>query len=95
MNTHDIGDVVKVTATFTTDGVPTDPTTVSLKVKKPGSDLVTYVYGEGVIVRDSAGVYHAEISPSKAGFHYYRWLSSGIAAAAEEGIFYVRHANVH
>lgn len=66
MNSYPIGQRVRVFARPFEDEVtrqPYDPSTVTLKVGTTPGDEVTYTYGVGAtIVKDSKGVYHADIS---------------------------------
>lgn len=89
---YDIGDLVKISGTFT-DSANTagDPTTVSITIAPPTSAETTYVYGtDAALVKDSVGNYHANWSCAESGVHRYRWVSTGTLQAAEEGWFTVR-----
>lgn len=96
INTHDLGDIVKVSATFTNpdnDDALLDPSVVKLSVKNPSGTVTTYTYLDGVvIVRDSVGLYHALIDADEAGTWYYRWWSTGTGQAAQEKQFNVNEA---
>lgn len=88
------GDVVRVSTTpgFTNSaGVLTDPTTVTLRWRVAGGAETTYTWTAVVpgtdIVRDSVGVFHADITVTSPGLHYFRWEGTGAVAAAEEGTF--------
>lgn len=85
------GDVVRVTTSpgFTnSSGVVADPTTVTLKWFLHGGTVTTWVFGtDDEVVKDSTGIYHADIPVSAEGVHYYRWEGTGTVAAAEEGYF--------
>lgn len=88
---YDVGDVVRTTATFKVGGVPTDPTAVTFKYKKPDGTIVTKIYGtDSEVVKDSTGTYHFEISVTASGSWSYRWASTGTAAGASERKFLVR-----
>lgn len=84
--THDVGDVVRVEAEFDLVGVPTDPTTVTIKVRHPSGAIDTDVFGEpgSAVVRDSAGRFHYDIAVDEPGVWHYRWIGTGAAAAAHE-----------
>jgi hypothetical protein len=87
----DIGDLIRVDAEFRDDtDTLVDPTALTLKVKPPDGDAVTYTHPEAPIVRDAAGLYHADLSPDAAGSWGYRWVSTGVAQGAEPGQFFVR-----
>lgn len=87
------GDVVRVSTSpgFKDDAdVLTDPTTVRLKWRRHGGATTTWVYGtDSEIVRDSVGLYHADIPVVDHGLHYFRWEGAGVVDAAEESTFSV------
>lgn len=89
--TYDIGDLARLTATFTMDGAAVDPSTVSLIVKAPDGTLTTKVYGtDAELERTATGVYRMDLTITQAGTYRYRWVSTGTGKAAEEGQFDVR-----
>lgn len=90
---YDLGDVVRVSAAFTDPNnanAAVDPTAVLLAYKTPDGTVTTYTYGVSTIVRASAGNYYADLTPTAAGIHYYRWYSTGTGQAAEEKSFTVQ-----
>lgn len=90
---YDVGDVVRVTTTFTRLGVATDPTTVTFRVKAPAGTLTDYVYlTDAAVVRDSLGVYHLDLPVTAAGTWYVRSIGTGAAAGVEEIALYVEPA---
>jgi len=94
INIYDVGDLVKIKATFTVDGTLTDPTTVKGKWKLGSGDTTEYIYGTDTeLVRESAGVFHFNVSPVANGTYYYRFEGTGAAQGAEEGTFQVRQSN--
>jgi hypothetical protein len=90
---YDIGDDVILTGSFTTlvDGVdtPTDPSTVTCKVRKPDGSEETIAP-----VHRSTGVYDATFTPTSSGEHWYRFEGTGAAKAAGEEYFTVRRRRV-
>lgn len=87
-----VGDVrrLEVTNIRTEAGVVTDPTALTLTVKKPDGTSTVYTYTVGpTIVRDSLGNYHANIDLDSAGWWRYSWIGTGAAAFAEGGRFRV------
>lgn len=84
------GTTVRLNVAFTNiSGAATDPTTVSLKVKAPGTALATYTYAGGTLTRSSTGVYYKDISTTTTGGLYrYYWTGTGTAAAAGYGEFF-------
>lgn len=93
-STYDIGDVVRVSNTFTQNAAVIDPGTVSLKVVAPDASFITYTYAGAAIVKDSVGVYHVDVAITLAGTYRYRWVSTGTGAGAEESWFQVREQKV-
>lgn len=90
------GAVVRVTTTppFTNAaGALADPTTVNLKWRRHGEADTTATWTSGTpgptIVRDSLGLFHADITVAEPGLHYFRWEGLGAVVAAEEGTFSV------
>lgn len=86
---YDQGDVWAPQATFTVGGTPTDPTTITLRVKQPDGTVTVYgpydgnTGGSGII-RESAGVYTPAIVLDDAGYWFARWEGTGAAAGAVE-----------
>jgi hypothetical protein len=85
-----VGDVVRLTATFTNAaGTLADPTVVTLEWRV-GTTTTTWVYGtDDEVVKDSTGVYHADLPIEVASRHYYLWTGTGAVQAAEENSFRV------
>jgi len=76
------GTRVRVTATFTALGAstPSDPTTVTFKVKPPdvGATVETYVYGvDSEVVRSSAGVFYLDVTCTTRGVWWVQGKGSG------------------
>ena len=86
---YDIGDVVRVTAYFTVDGVATDPSTGPIcKYKDPSDVVVTKTHpGDAEVVKDATGRFHLDIEVDESGTWYYNWSGTGTAQGAEEGSF--------
>jgi hypothetical protein len=82
-----VGDLVRITGTFSVAGVATDPTTVTLKVRTPSGAVSTYTYAGGGVTKDATGVYRRDVSATEPGRWLYRWEGTGTAEAAEEGSF--------
>ena len=96
INTHDLGDLVRVIGVWrdVATGNLIDPTAVKLSILKPTGALATYIYGgvDGVVKKDSVGNYHADLNADQAGGWFYRWCSTGTGQAAKENKFQVREA---
>ncbi len=84
---YDQGDVWTPQATFTVAGIATDPTTVTVRIKKADGTVtvlgpVAGGAGGGGITRVSPGVYNTTISLDDAGYWFARFEGTGTAAAA-------------
>lgn len=91
MSTYDRGDLVRLTATFTVSGVPTDPAAISLHLRNTDGTLSILTYGVDVaLVRASAGVYRYDFSAVAAGQVSYRWVGTPPAQAAEQGTLFIQ-----
>lgn len=91
MATYDIGDQVRLTATLTDlDGTATDPTAVTLTVRKPDLTATDHTYASGALTKSGTGVYYRDVTLDQSGNWYYRFAGTGALVVAEEGEFYVR-----
>lgn len=95
------GDVVRVRSNdpaiagsgFTNEaGALADPTTVQVEwgyatsASARATSVTTWTYGvDSQVVKDSTGVYHADITLVRAGRLRYRWQGTGTVTAAAEG----------
>lgn len=90
-----LGNPLLLSYTLDRDGVPTDPDTLRLRVASPETGSLTiddWSGVDGVIVRDSAGRFHAEVVPDGIGPWAYRWEAldgSSNPIGAAEGEFIV------
>lgn len=77
------------------DGVLADPTAVTLKYR-PGAQasVITVVYPATPVVRDEAGLYHADLDTTAAATDTwtYEWIGTGDVQAIAEGTFQVQAA---
>jgi hypothetical protein len=85
----DQGDIWTPQATFTVAGTPTDPTNITVRIKKPDGTVtvlgpVAGGTGGGGITRVSAGVFKTDITLDDAGYWFARFEGTGTAAAAED-----------
>jgi len=85
----DVGDLVTLRVTFTTAGVLTSPTTVTLTVRMPDGTTST-----PTPTLESVGVYAYNLLLSASGAWHYRWAATGAVQAAEEDRLYVRPSKV-
>ena len=93
-NVHDLGDLVRVSGSFTDEGgSAADPSAVFCAVRDPSGNVTTYEYGQDAeLVKDDTGEYHVDVDTDEAGMWFYRWYSTGSGQAAEEGRFWVEKA---
>lgn len=86
-NTYSIGDLVELTATFTTVATGDDiaPTTVVITVEAPNGATST-----PDVSNPSTGVYTAEVSITLPGTYRWRAVGTGAAQAALDSFFLVR-----
>ncbi len=92
-NLYTIGQLVRVTGTFTNvAGAAADPTTIKFKYLTPAAKT-SLVYGtDGALVKDSTGVYHVDLTLDKEGKWRYRFEGTGALIAAGEGEFQVANS---
>lgn len=60
-----------------------DPTTVTIKVRKPDGAEASHTYGVDV-AKDAVGIYHYDQVFDLAGIWYYRGIGTGTVKAAAE-----------
>jgi hypothetical protein len=91
MNTYAYGSTVRISTTtvFTTGGVATDPTTVTLKVEQPDGTETTYTYAGGTVAKANTGSYYKDVQVSQHGTWTYKWIGTGAVAAVDEDSFHV------
>ena len=89
MNNYDVGDIVRLTATFTNSaGSNVDPSSLVLRhqIIRPWISNVTSVpYGVGSITKASTGSYFHDLQVNTFGELHYRFVATGDNAAAVEG----------
>ena len=85
-----------VSVTFKADGVLTDPTTVTLKVKSPTGATTTYTYALGEITRTGVGAYKKTLPASilPEGRTVYRYLGTGTAEGSIEGTITINPSEI-
>jgi hypothetical protein len=83
---QDLNDTARPTVTFSVDGTPTDPTTVSLLVEKPDKTRTTYTYAQAQITKSGTGVYYRDVSLDAAGNWRFVFTGTGACAASVEGV---------
>ena len=82
------GDTVKISCAFTNmAGVPTDPTTIALKVGRPSGRTDTYTYARDEIVRAAKGSYYKNVPVGEGQTWTWRWIGTGAVAQVDQGQF--------
>lgn len=85
---------IRLTGVFKVGTVLTDPTTVTLRIKKPDGTLVTVSYAGLEITKDSTGNFHYDYTPPAVGTYRARWDGTGSVKAAAERSFVVIDSGV-
>lgn len=91
-DTFDEGDSVKVTGTYKDAAEALhDPGAVFLDIDWPDGTNQTFEYTvDAEITRESLGLFNATFDTAgKPGRWFYRWYSTGVGQAADEGEFVV------
>lgn len=86
---RDVGDIERITFTyFDADNNPADPGTVVFDFTKPDGTTTHWTVTAGEVVKDSVGVYHADLALDQAGIWVYTSKGSGTGPnASESGSF--------
>ena len=84
IETIDRGDTRRLTVQILVADVATDPATLTLAVRTPAGVSTVYTYGSSAIVRDSAGVYHFDLTFTQSGPWTYQWTSTAPAQVQGE-----------
>ena len=72
-------------------GTDTDPTGVTLRVKKPDGTTTVYTYqGSPGLFREATGRYYASITFDQGGVWTWKLAGTGAVAEAAQGFFYVQ-----
>ena len=90
MNTYDIGDTVRLTASFSnSSGTPANPSGgVTLSITNPlGAVSAPSPTSSG------GGVYYYDFAITMSGTHFYRWVGTGDIPVAGQGGLIVRTLN--
>ena len=82
MGLYYLGNEVTVFETFTVQGTPTDPTTVTFTVELPDQTTETFVFGvDPEVTNPSVGVYNLAYLPATAGVYQYKVVGEGAVVA--------------
>ena len=98
MNQYDVGDVIRVSGTFTDSSqAGVDPSSVTFQYRQHLADpssVTTLIYGINSVTRVSTGSFFSDVPVNSGGEWRYRWNGTGANAAAIEGAFLVRWRSV-
>lgn len=89
MSDYTIGDLARITATFTRDAQPITPTAITATATNPTGTTTTVP-----ITLQSAGVYQALVDLTASGSWSVRVYSTGTGQAAEEITIKVQRSSV-
>jgi hypothetical protein len=94
-NTYDIGDIVRLSASYTdTGGTPANPTTVAFVYERPSGSYSTETSTGPNVTNPSVGSFHLDVEIDEAGLWEYRVTSAGSIQASTEDYFIVRARRV-
>jgi uncharacterized protein YfaS (alpha-2-macroglobulin family) len=85
---YEMGDTVRLKTSITVDDVLTNPTTITLKVRKPDGTITT----ETPVQDGVTGKYRFDIVVNQHGTWSYRFEGTGPAAGVGERSFIVKHS---
>ena len=88
-----VGAQMTIKGTFSVNGLPTDPTTVTLSIKVGGS-TTTYTYAAATVTRLSQGIYYKTVELSSAGDWLAVWEGTGACEAVTASTFRVEATGV-
>ena len=84
-----VGDRVRLKGVFANlDGAAANPTTVTVKVRKPSGTVTSYTGGS--LTNPTPGEWRCEVDCDIAGSWAFRFEGVGALVAAEESVFDVR-----
>jgi len=96
---YDIGDALLSSVTFEVDGatpsgpkVPTNPTQVTARIRRPNGTLVDYTQAQ--LTNPSAGVWRLAFVPTLPGVWVVRWIGTGAVTATDEKFYPVKPLGV-
>lgn len=90
---YDIGDVIRLHARFTSDGVDVDPDTVVFKAMDPSGQVQTWTFGtDPEVSQVGTGHYELDLPLTASGTWHYRVEGQGTHQGADEQQFTVRES---
>lgn len=83
---YDVGDKLRITATFTVASTNTDPTTITMQHKDPSGNTTskTYAADPTEVVKSATGIYYYDLTFDEAGTWYVKWTGTGTVVAVDE-----------
>lgn len=86
-----IGQVARFSVALTdAAGAAADPGALTLKIKPPGSAVVSHAYGGGTVLKSATGSYYADIALAEFGEYRWRWESAAPNDGADQGALQVQ-----
>lgn len=78
-NNYDVGDLARITASFTDPGgAYVDPTEVYCTYTDPSGNSTTLHYGvDAALVKSAVGQYYVDVNVDESGTWMYHWYSTG------------------
>jgi hypothetical protein len=94
INVYNQGDLIRTRALFTTaDGIPADPTTVTVKIKDPAKAITSKVYDtDPEVVKLGTGSYQYDHLIDQSGRWYYSWIGTGTVQVSAQQSFVIRRS---
>jgi len=87
-------ELATLTNTFSVNGVPTDPTGVTVTVTSPSGVATTYLVGQ-LTHTPASGVYSIDIPCTETGVWLYLWVGTGAASDAVAGTWTVHSTSLN
>jgi hypothetical protein len=87
MSRYTRGQQTRVSAAFRVGGIATDPTTVTVRLRRGGAPVETIL--SPVVVRDGVGAYHVDLTLDVVGRWRVRFEGDAPAVGASETSFVV------
>lgn len=79
---------------FDVNGIPVDPTTVTLTVKYPTPATSAFTYAGGTVTQEGVGVYSKTLELGVTGTWLFIFEGTGACEAVNQGTFYVAPTGV-
>lgn len=79
------GQQYRLQTTVQTNSTNVTPTTITLSVITPAG--VTTTYTSSQVTNSSTGVYYYDYTMALEGMYYYKWVTTGTGAGANQGQF--------